>query len=266
MQKQRRIALATGVLATLILIPTSIASADHAWGGYHWARTTPTFTLALGDSVTSAWDSYLVDASNDWTASTVLNTVIIPGTGGKNCKPSLGRGEVCNSKYGNNGWLGIASVWTSGTHITQATVKMNDTYFIKPQYNTSAWKHLVVCQEIGHIFGLGHQDENFTNANLGTCMDYTNNPTPNQHPNQHDYDQLVLIYSHLDSITTLGTIASAATAAQDSDNPNDWGKEVSRSADGRSSTFEQELGRGQKIIRHVFWAEPRGRAHERDEH
>ena len=27
-------------------------------------------------------------------------------------------------------------------------------------------------QEIGHTFGLDHQDENFSNANLGSCMDY----------------------------------------------------------------------------------------------
>ncbi len=33
-----------------------------------------------------------------------------------------------------------------------------------------------MCQEIGHDFGLDHQDENFNNPNLGTCMDYTNDP------------------------------------------------------------------------------------------
>ncbi|MBI1895150.1 MAG: hypothetical protein HYS04_01245, partial [Acidobacteria bacterium] len=50
----------------------------------------------------------------------------------------------------------------------------------------------------------GHQDEDFNNPNLGTCMDYTSNPSSNQHPNQHDYDQLELIYAHLDSTTTVG--------------------------------------------------------------
>src|SRR4029453_1923478 len=65
-------------------------------------------------------------------------------------------------------------------------------------YNSNAWRQLVTCQEVGHTFGLDHQDENFTNANLGTCMDYTNDPSTNQHPNQHDYDQLEAIYAHLD--------------------------------------------------------------------
>lgn len=35
---------------------------------------------------------------------------------------------------------------------------------------------LVTCQEVGHTFGLDHRDENFDNGNLGTCMDYTNDP------------------------------------------------------------------------------------------
>jgi hypothetical protein len=49
----------------------------------------------------------------------------------------------------------------------------------------------VSCQEVGHTLGLDHQDENFNNANLGTCMDYKNNQSTNQHPNKHDYDQFV---------------------------------------------------------------------------
>jgi hypothetical protein len=85
---------------------------------------------------------------------------------------------------------------TGGTHITQAYTKMNDTYFDTAQYNTTAWRNLVMCQEIAHAFGLDHQDEDFNNANLGMCMDYTKVPSTNQHRNRHDYDQLVTIYSH----------------------------------------------------------------------
>jgi hypothetical protein len=106
---------------------------------------------------------------------------------------------VCNAKYGNNGWLGIASIWISGSHITQGTVKMNDTYFNTATYNKPSWKQMVLCQEIGHTFGLDHQDENFNNQNLGTCMDYSNDPARddgqgnNLHPNAHDYNQLAHI-------------------------------------------------------------------------
>lgn len=108
-----------------------------------------------------------VGASADWSKSTVLNTTVVAGsTNPKNCKGVSGRVEVCNSTYGNNGWLGIASISvTGGTHITQGTVKLNDTYFNTARYNTPAWRNLVTCQEVGHTFGLDHQDENFDNAN-----------------------------------------------------------------------------------------------------
>jgi hypothetical protein len=92
--------------------------------------------------------------------------------------------EVCNWKYGNNGWLGLAQIWISGGHITQGVSKNNDTYFDTSTYDTPAWRQFVTCQEIGHTFGLGHQDEDFYNANLGSCMDYTVNPILNQHPDR----------------------------------------------------------------------------------
>lgn len=238
----------------------SLASADHSWGGYHWARTQNPSTLKLGDNVTSRWDGSLALASADWNVSNVFDTTIVAGNGSKNCRPTAGRAEICNKKYGGNGWLGIASIWISGTHITQGTVKMNDTYFNTAAYNTPAWRQLVMCQEVGHIFGLDHQDETFTNPNLGTCMDYTNNPSTNQHPNAHDYNMLETIYAHLDSITTLAQI-SAASARQGEDidftNPREWGEEVRRSADNRTSVFERDLGQGQKVLTHVFWAESR---------
>jgi len=82
--------------------------------------------------------------------------------------------EVCNAAYGTNGWLGVAQIWVSRRHIVQGTTKVNDTYFSTGKYNTPAWRQMVMCQEVGHTFGLVHQDENFNNTNLGTCMDYTN--------------------------------------------------------------------------------------------
>jgi hypothetical protein len=167
--------------------------------------------------------------------------------------------EICNSKYGNNGWLGIASIWASGNHIVQGTVKVNDTYFNTSTYNTSAWRNLVMCQEVGHTFGLDHQDENFNNANLGTCMDYTSAPSTNQHPNQHDYDQLVTIYSHLDSTNTFSAaslLAKMPPAMRDLEitGPGQWGKLIHSSHGGWVETYELDFGGGHKIITHVIWA------------
>lgn len=237
------------------------ASANHSWGEYHWARTANPFALKLGDNLSANWDAFLTTTSNDWSASSVLDTIIVPGNGSKNCKPTAGRVEVCNSTYGRNGWLGIAQIWLSGSHITQGITKLNDTYFKTAQYNTVAWKNLVTCQEVGHTFGLGHQDEGFDNPNLGTCMDYTSNPTSNQHPNAHDYEQLETMYAHLDVFTTIGAALPTGNRQESFDNPSDWGRLVSQ--EGRVATYERDLGNGRRIATHVIWADD---GHGRDEH
>lgn len=250
---------------------SSTAQATHAWGNYHWARTANPFILKLADNVNSTWDGYLQVASTDWTTSAVLDTSIIAGTKDpKTCKPTAGRVEVCNAAYGARGWLGIAQIWASGDHITQGTAKMNDSYFNTATYNTPAWRQLVMCQEVAHTFGLGHQDEGFSNPNLNTCMDYTNSPETNQHPNTHDYDQLATIYSHTDSTTTLSATAlssgstnqglqkaasvSPALSNFDTSDPANWGVPI-HASHGRYDVYERDFGNGQKMYTFVTWAE-----------
>lgn len=124
--------------------------------------------------VSRQWDLYLVTTVSDWSKSTVLDLTEVAGQStSKRCRATAGRVEVCNAAYGSNGWLGIASRSANGSHITQGTVKLNDTYFNMAQYNTPAWRNLVSCQEVGHTLGLDHQDTNFNNTPLGTCMDYS---------------------------------------------------------------------------------------------
>ncbi len=225
----------------------------HSWGDYHWARTSNPFNLKVGDNVTSAWDSYLNTTVGDWSQSTVLDMTNVAGAAKGRCRGTAGRVEVCNDTYGNNGWLGLASISiTGGTHITQGTVKLNDTYFNKPSYNTTAWRNLVMCQEVGHTLGLGHNDENFDNTPTGTCMDYSNDPTPNQHPNTHDYDQLAAIYAHVDATTTLGQTTTAQGAAGES--PAEWGHLMASSHSGQQETYVRDHGGGELTITFVTWA------------
>ena len=254
--------LVAAVLVVALAAVGGAAFANHSWGGYHWARTSNPFTIKLGDNVTSTWDGILATTSSDWTASSVLDTTIVAGQAGnvRRCRATDGRVEVCNSTYGNNGWLGIASISITGsTHITQGTVKLHDTYFNTAQYNTTAWRNLVSCQEVGHTLGLDHQDENFSNPNLNTCMDYTNSPGSNQHPNSHDYQMLEQIYAHLDSFTTVKAVQRAAQnmppAMRDIDfeGIGQWGKLISVSEDGHQTVFELDFGHGYKQITHVFW-------------
>lgn len=265
----RKIFIAGFLIVALASFSTFVR-ATHSWGGFHWARTSNPFTLQLGDNLSSNWKSYLSTTSSDWSKSTVLDTTIaLGGTNPKNCRATNGRVEVCNNKYGNNGWLGIAQIWLNGSHIVQGVTKMNDTYFNTARYNTSAWKNTVMCQEVGHTMGLDHQDENSSNTNLGTCMDYTDDPSGliktqlnNEHPNNHDYEELVTIYSHLDSFTTLksgiqkmptGLSRAEEVISGDFDNRSDWGQEQKNN--GKVALYKRDLGGNLKLFTFVIWAQ-----------
>ncbi len=131
-----------------------------------------------------------------------------------------------------------------------------------------------MCQELGHTFGLDHTDETFDNANHGTCMDYTNDPdggpggasdtdSSNEHPFQHDYDQLASIYQRLDSTTTVGRTstknrlpaAAANEADLDDEGPSKWGQLIRKSPDGRLALYRKDLGGGHKVFRFVIWTD-----------
>ena len=222
----------------------SAALANHSWNGYHWARTANPFTLKLGDNLTTSdWKSHLGQTASDWSKSTVLDTTTVAGQSKGRCRPTAGRDEICNGSYGQNGWLGVATIWlASGSlHITQGTVKVNDTYFSLPQYNNAAEKEHVMCQETGHTLGLDHQDT--SGASLNTCMDYYHNTsstdTKSTTPNQHDYDELVTIYSHLDSSTTIGAAGAVVPSGAVGES-----KFVSRLKDGRTR------------VTFILWATP----------
>lgn len=232
---------------------SSVSQETNSWGGYHWARTTSSFTLKVGNNVSSAWSSYLNTTVSDWSKSTVVDLTQVAGAAKGRCRATAGRIEVCNSTYGNNGWLGIASISANGGHITQGTVKLNDTYMNRAQYNTPAWRNLVMCQEVGHTLGLDHQDDNFDNTPLGTCMDYSSDPAPNQHPDAHDFSELQTIYGHTDSSTTVGqSVASNGAAAGES--PAEWGQLVSSTHNGLHETYVKKNGGDGVTITYVTWA------------
>nr|MBA2690669.1 hypothetical protein [Burkholderiales bacterium] len=241
--------------------------ADHPWGGYHWARTANPFTLKLGDNLTSAdWKGHLAQTSQDWNSpqtfemTSALLTALVNGSSSKKrCAMVAGTTQVCNGTYGNNGWLGLASInITGGTHITQGMAKLNDTYFNTSQYNNPNERLHVMCQEIAHTFGLDHQSTDGSSQN--SCMDYFSNTGANADstlstkPNAHDFDQLNIIYAHLDSSTTVAAMtALAASASEVTDDPNSWGQLVSQSRNGRSSTYEKVNPDGSKTVTHVYW-------------
>jgi hypothetical protein len=241
----RRFALVAVVVAAFAAATASSALANHSWGNYHWARSANPFTVPLADSVTntaySNWDGALGGASVDWTASSVLNSPIVAGSGNaRSCRATNGRIHVCNGTYGFNGWLGLATIWLSGSHIVKATTKVNDSYFNSPSYSYTNERH-VMCQEVGHGYGLDHQDE--SGADLNTCMDYSN-ALDNPSPNAHDYQQLETIYnSHLDGARS----PSFAPAARSS-------VRVTRTNTLGESHIVANYGHGYQVHTFITWA------------
>jgi len=267
LNQRRSIVFAAGLVAFGVLL--NVASATHRWGPYHWARTTPQFTLKLGNNMSGGWPTYLSEASSDWnspgafgwTGNQPLLTAVVAGESNRNCSMVAGTTQVCNAKYGANGWLGLATInITGGEHITRGSAKMNDTYFNLNTYNNSNEKRHVVCQEIAHTFGLDHQSTDGSSQN--SCMDYFSNTGANAtstlstRPNYHDFEELATIYAHVDSTSTVASQSTSKPSAADTDitdDANSWGMLMSQSNNGRSSTYERYNRDGSKTVTHVYW-------------
>lgn len=268
-----RIAAIAAVSVAALAAP---AIAGHSWSSYHWKRTSAQITPPVVMALSGAWLDYDDRVVQDWNTSIYIESEMQSGSGvnPKTCKAQSGKILVCNAKYGFNGWLGLASIWLSGGHISQGTTKLNDSYFNTARYNTPAWRRMVFCQEVGHDYGLGHVNENFNDPNTGSCMDYTNDPSgtagtngtlSNEYPNKHDYDQLEFMYAEQhSSFTAVGPGRSGSNVGRAApapfadggipgDGPSEWGRAIHHDAQGRPDVFELDLGGGNKKITHVFW-------------
>lgn len=176
------------------------ARAGHDWNNYHWANKEPKISLKVVNSTTSDWP--LAEALDKWSDSLgftqvftfVIDKVQTSKKARKRCSSVSGQMRVCNAAYGYNGWLGLASINIDAAgHITRGTAKVNDSY--ASYWAIAGEKNHVMCQEIGHVFGLGHTTEDGTSQN--TCMDYSSD-IGSQWPNGHDFEMLAGIYSHFE--------------------------------------------------------------------
>ena len=267
----------TLLIATLGVALLPVASlADHAWNDYHWARTTNSFDLTVINSTTNDWDEYVSQAIGDWSQSSVLN--LVEDTSGstsrkerRQCRGGDGTVRICNLAYGQTGWLGIAGISIdTNSHITTGYTKLNDTYFALSFYNQPNWKLSVTCQELGHDVGLGHQDEDFNNGSLFSCMDYQD--PPYEYANAHDFDQLAVIYGHIDSYDSYSGSTGGDGGGGDGDggcnappgrgcnkgalpgSNRDIGWGVSMGRRGQQETFMRIDPDGTRHITHVTWA------------
>lgn len=263
------------LLAVVALVPTPTA-ASHTWSIYHWQRTSSAIrNIPVRRFHSSAWLTRYSTAITDWRRSAM--TKIKPytaSTGGPSntCPAVLGQITSCDGSYGGTGWLGLATVWTytGSGHIAQGTSKVNNTYFNTSAYNTIPWRQLVICQEIGHNFGLGHVNVIFTNANTGSCMDYTNDPDGgaggasnsdpnNMHPNAHDYSLINSKHNHIGSVLPgfapeREVAMPAAVAAFNPMKLSDLGTLMSIGDGGRTERYEMDFGNGITVSSFVIRA------------
>mmetsp|Transcript_32771 Transcript_32771/g.54929 ORF Transcript_32771/g.54929 Transcript_32771/m.54929 type:complete len:361 (-) Transcript_32771:242-1324(-) len=155
--------------------------------------------LEMLNALDDTWQSEYAEAVNDWDncnpdALTLTTQQVAVDNA---CTQVDGVMKVCNGNYGETGWLGINEILkTVPNQIIQSSVaKMNEYYLNNAGYEERLY---TMCHEIGHGFGLPHTDENFMNADLGNCLDYTNSPRNNLRPGEYNCNRLKTMYGTVD--------------------------------------------------------------------
>ncbi len=220
---RRMIFRARCLTAMMVLVMPAAATAfpTQSWNGYRWGRA-GLLTVVVGDDYDPSWSTYVAAAMRQWNVAVNLDFKSVDGLSSPgSCAAVYGTIQLCSADYGRTGWVGHTDVATSGGYIVQATIRLNAYYFNQAHYDTAAWRAETVCQEFGNAVGLQDSDHNTRNANTGSCMDYTADPSgkrgtngslANTAPSASDLVNLNAIYA-LPGGRPLATGFSSANAA-----------------------------------------------------
>lgn len=160
----------------------------------------------------SNWDDYFKTYVQEWDNGTDAVTLNIrTSTYDPDCRGVLRAMKVCNGNYGPTEWNGVNLIMVKDGYIISSIAKMNDYYL---QGTNEAQRKFTMCHELGHGLGLGHSDENFQNVDLGNCMDYTNTPENNLHPDEYNFQILEELYG---SASGNGTVAESRSTRRMTD-------------------------------------------------
>ena len=206
--------LAVGaVIGTLALFSAGSAMAGHSWNGYHIHDHDGPVKIDITSYIVGDHQAEFEAAVADWNDVSKGSPLAITAGHSTGDRPSacavdpavqgsdqagldLAAEDVfaaCNDDYGTNGWLGLARIWiTPEGHIEAGVTLMNESYLQAAPYNTdTVWRH-VVCQELGHDFGLGHVGS----PRKQSCMNdrWGLDDERFMSPDAHDYEQLNLTY------------------------------------------------------------------------
>lgn len=243
-------ALIVVLSASPVILTTRASDAD--LNGAHWARTSNPFTLQVKANLTGKWRKHATRAARDWQKSGVVRVRVTNSNGGNRrvCQPRNGQVELCNAKFGENGWLGLARVWIdSNNHIVKASISMNDTYFNRAPYNKAKARQHTMCHELGHVLGLDHNGQK-------SCMNDSNRSVfRDAKPSKRDYNKLKQIYRHKDNKAAVRNTAREGArfgAASDPGGP-------SAADEGTFSATEtvrtERLPGGGRLVTTVIWAD-----------
>ena len=245
---------------TGVLQPAAI-QASHSWAS-HWRRpSSAMFEVPTRRMLSSIWLTRFATAMADWRkpAMKKIRPKHTSSTGqNASCPLFMNTMSVCNGNYGAVPWAGLAQVWSSGGHTVYGRAVQNDYYMTGTQ--AVAYRQMVICQEIGHVLGLGHINVSFNTPNVGSCMDYTNDPDggpggvsntdpDNMNPYAHDYAQINSRYSHIGMIPQIipGLKQDVMPAAMATINPlkvEDFGALVARGDAGHTERYLRDYGNG----------------------
>lgn len=139
------------------------------------------------------WDPYFFRAITEWDSGDpdALSLTTDKLTTDPDCEPVTGKLKVCNGDYGDTRWRGINQILVSNNNIVASAARMNDFFLLEA---SDAQRQYTMCHEVGHGFGLPHDDEDFFNADRHNCMDYTSRPIDNQSPAEVNFSFLADLY------------------------------------------------------------------------